>query len=199
MIKYKDIILENYSIDPITAIITNSKGEIQKTHILNGRPYFKGMLIHEIQVHTKYGYKKGFDVHHIDENKMNNSIENLMYLTHSEHAKIHGKKLSEETRRKMRESHKGENHHMFGKHHTEETRRKMRESHKGKNTWTKNLIWINNGIENRFIPLDDDIPEGFSRGRLKKIREAEKDEKELISIIEEECENIIKENKIGGK
>ena len=30
-------------------------------------------------------------------------------------------------------------------------------------------------------------------------KEAENDEKELISIIEEECENIIKENKIGGK
>lgn len=30
-------------------------------------------------------------------------------------------------------------------------------------------------------------------------KEAENDEKELISIIEEECEKIIKENKIGGK
>ena len=34
---------------------------------------------------------------------------------------------------------------------------------------------------------------------IQKHREAENEEKELISIIEEECENIIKENKIGGK
>ena len=34
---------------------------------------------------------------------------------------------------------------------------------------------------------------------IQKHREAEKDEKELISSIEEECEKIIKENKIGGK
>ena len=34
---------------------------------------------------------------------------------------------------------------------------------------------------------------------IQKHREAENDEKELLSIIEEECENIIKENKIGGK
>ena len=34
---------------------------------------------------------------------------------------------------------------------------------------------------------------------IQKHREAEKDEKELLSIIEEECEKIIKENKIGGK
>ena len=34
---------------------------------------------------------------------------------------------------------------------------------------------------------------------IQKHKEEMNDEKELISIIEEECENIIKENKIGGK
>ena len=34
---------------------------------------------------------------------------------------------------------------------------------------------------------------------IQKHREAKDDEKELISIIEEETEKIIKENKIGGK
>ena len=34
---------------------------------------------------------------------------------------------------------------------------------------------------------------------IQKHREAENDEKELLSTIEEECEKIIKENKIGGK
>ena len=34
---------------------------------------------------------------------------------------------------------------------------------------------------------------------IQECKEAENDEKELISIIEEECEKIIKENKIGGK
>ena len=41
MIRYKDIILEDFFIDPVTAIITNLKGEVQKTYILNGRSYFK--------------------------------------------------------------------------------------------------------------------------------------------------------------
>ena len=58
MIHYRDTILENYFIDPETAIITNSKGEIQKTTInKDGRPYFKCMAIHKIQVHTYIGYK----------------------------------------------------------------------------------------------------------------------------------------------
>ena len=169
MIQYKDKIFPEYFIDPITAIITNSNGEIQKIKIRDGRPYFKGHKLYEWQVHTHLGYKKDYDIHHIDENKMNNSLSNLVYLTRSEHIKMHnkGKKLSEETKKKMSEVHKG-NKNMLGKQHSEETKKKISESHKGKNTWSANLIWINNGVEEKFIPLDEEIPEGFSRGRLKK-------------------------------
>ena len=35
---------------------------------------------------------------------------------------------------------------------------------KGKN---KGKIWINNNVEQRLIPFDEEIPEGFVRGRLK--------------------------------
>ena len=200
MIQYKDKIFPEYFIDPITAVITNLKGEIQKISIhKDGRPYFKCHTLHEWQVHTHLGYKKGFDIHHIDENKMNNSLENLVYLTHSEHAKLHnkgkifsnevkikmsiahkrenlseetirkmsdsqkGKKLSEETRRKMSDSRKRENL-------SEETRRKLSEALKGENNpiYGKRYKFVNNGIENRYIPLDEDIPEGFIRGRLKR-------------------------------
>ena len=198
MIKFRNSILENYSIDPITAVITNSKGEVQETKIRDGRPYFKSMAIHKIQAHTHYGYKKDYDIHHLDENKMNNSLENLVYLTHSEHAKLHnkgkvlsneakikmsiahkrenlseetirkmsdsqkGKKLSEETRRKMSDSRKRENL-------SEETRRKLSEAGTGERNhmYGKRYKFVNNGIENRYIPFDEDIPEGFIRGRLK--------------------------------
>ena len=171
MIRYRDTILENYSIDPITAVITNSKGEVQKIKInKDGRPYFKNMAIHTIQVHTHIGYKRGFDIHHIDENKMNNSLSNLVYLTKSEHAKIHGEKSvwcgkhhTEETKRKLREAHKG-------KTFSEETKQKMSEAHKGKTSSNKGkrYKWINNCVEEKYIPLNEDIPEGFIRGRLKR-------------------------------
>ena len=154
MIKFRNLILENYSIDPITAVITNSKGEIQKTKIRDGRPYFKGHKVYEWQMHTHVGYKKGMDIHHIDKNKMNNSLENLVYLTRSEHIKMHS----------------NGNKNMFGKHHSEDAKRKMSEAHKGENhpLYGKRFKWINNGFENRYIPLDDEIPEGFIRGRLKR-------------------------------
>ena len=149
MIKYKDTIFPDFFIDPVTAIITNSNGEVQETKIRDGRPYFKSIAIHKIQVHTHLGYKFGMAIHHLDENKLNNSLSNLIYLTHSEHMKIHKKG----------------NKNMFGKHHTEETKQKIRNSSKGLN---KDRIWINNGVENRFIHFDEDIPEGFIRGRLKR-------------------------------
>ena len=179
MIKYKDTILEEFFIDPVTAIITNSKGEIQKTYINKGRPCFKCHGVHEWQVHTHIGYKEGYDIHHLDENKMNNSLSNLVYLTHSEHMKIHME---------------GKNHPFYGKHHSEEakqkiskamknmsdeTKKKMSKSHKGKtlseetkiklkgkNTWTSNTIWVNNGVISKRAKCDE-IPEGFVRGRLK--------------------------------
>ena len=150
MIRCRNKIFPKYFIDPETAIITNSKDEIQKTYIKDGRPYFKGMAIHVIQVHTHIVYKKGYAVHHIDENKMNNSLSNLAYITQSEHAAIHkkgnrnmfgkhhsnetkrkigkgnkGKKLSEETKQKISEAHKG-------KKHSSETKQKMSEAHKDK-------------------------------------------------------------------
>lgn len=75
----------------------------------------------------------------------NRPAEELIFLTKEEHMKLHmlgnqlryGRKLSEETKQKMSEAHKGEKNPNFGKHrygsenpmydkhHTEETREKM--------------------------------------------------------------------------
>ena len=42
-----------------------------------------------MEQHIGRKLKKGEEVHHIDGNKMNNSIENLMLLTIDEHKKFH--------------------------------------------------------------------------------------------------------------
>ena len=119
-------------------------------------------------MHTHYGWKQGYDIHHIDENKLNNSLSNLIYLTRSEHIKIHGEKRH------------GENSIFYGKHHTEETKIKLSEALKGR-TFSeeakkkisealkgrnKDRIWINNGVISKMVKCDE-IPEGFVRGRLK--------------------------------
>lgn len=56
----------------------------------------------------------------------------LIFLTRSEHMKLHSKYKSIETRRKMSESFKGKNNPIYGKHRSEETKRKISEAHKGK-------------------------------------------------------------------
>ena len=53
----------------------------------------------------------------------------LIFLTKSEHQRIHAQNRSDETLRKMSESHKCKKRKPF----SEEHRRKMSESHKGKN------------------------------------------------------------------
>ena len=48
-------------------------------------------------------------IHHIDKDKTNNDIDNLMPISHSEHASLHhkGKILSDKTKQKLRDIHLG--------------------------------------------------------------------------------------------
>ena len=109
----------------------------------------------------------------------------LIFLTKAEHRKLHfkGKHHSEDTRRKMSESHnghsvseetrrkiseakKGKPSPMKGMQHSEESLRKMSESHKGHppTKGSKGMHWYNNGTINVYTY---ECPEGFVKGRLK--------------------------------
>ena len=115
----------------------------------------------------------------------------LIFLTPTDHRRLHnlGKHLSEEHKRKLSESMKGENNPRFGKHHSaearkkisearkgkqscmngkhlsEETRKKMSEAHKGKMNPTFGTRWYNNGV---ICVRAKTCPEGFVKGRIKK-------------------------------
>lgn len=52
--------------------------------------------IHRIVYETYYGeVEDGYDIHHIDEDKTNNNINNLKKITHEEHGRIHSTKYSD--------------------------------------------------------------------------------------------------------
>ena len=95
----------------------------------------------------------------------------LVFLTRSEHDKLHHKDkvvsestrqklsaslkgkirkpLAEDTRRKISEAMKGENNPFYGKSHTEDTRRKLSEARKGK-TWKVidgKRVWYSKEVE----------------------------------------------------
>ena len=88
----------------------------------------------------------------------NRPASELIFLTHSEHIRIHrtgkhhsddirmkislaekGKKMSEDSRMKISESNKGKPAWNKGKHHTEESKRKMSQSLKGRVAWNKGI------------------------------------------------------------
>ena len=112
--------------------------------------------------------------------KLHSGTNNPFYNNHSLSGKNHpmyGKKLSEETRKKISDAIKGEKHPMYGKKLSEETRKKISEAsnHKGE----KNPMygkrgelspmygrhWYNNGI----VQIQSfECPIGFTKGMLKK-------------------------------
>lgn len=96
---------------------------------------------------------KGHVIHHLDENKRNNDISNLVCISRSDHMRYHGSHISEETRKKKSinatisnrnrkgkvkwseearkrasESRRGEKNYFYGCHHTEETKQKIKDS-----------------------------------------------------------------------
>lgn len=117
----------------------------------DGRNYINGQpLTHFVwnHYHPDDPWRKGFVVHHKDEDTLNDHISNLELLTISAHITFHRLNLSEETRQKMSMSQKGnknslgktwskeskakmservkkEGHPLWGKHHSEETKQKM--------------------------------------------------------------------------
>ena len=77
-----------------------------------------------------------------------------------------GKTLSKETRQKISENHhdiSGKNNPMHGKKHSPETIEKLKQKAKNR----PKRFWINNGIEEKLISIDEQIPIGYNIGRVR--------------------------------
>lgn len=72
---------------------------LTKNGYLRGTVAGKRMLMHRYvwQKHTGQKVKTGWDIHHKDDNKQNNSIENLEYLTKAEHSRLYSPHLNQFT------------------------------------------------------------------------------------------------------
>ena len=79
--------------------IFDSKFKILKTWInKNGYEMFGSCPVHKIVKYTIDGYRDGkiWHIHHLDGNKLNNHISNLVYIHWSDHSKIHHNKNFQE-------------------------------------------------------------------------------------------------------
>lgn len=108
----------------------------------SGRDYYYNSW-NRIYLHRYLWEKKngkipdGFELHHIDKNALNNSLENLQILTIDEHKKLHADELTEDRREWFRnnlnenarpkaiEWHKSEEGKMWHKEHYEKTKDKL--------------------------------------------------------------------------
>ena len=160
---------------------------------------------HRLETHNSDGERRLVDITR-DELKVlgmyyNRPAEELIFMKRSEHLFLHhkGKRLSDETKKKMSEANKGrtvseetrkkmgeaqKGHTVseetrkkmseawdYDKHFSEETRNKLSEAHKGKNIWTKCTHWYNNGKINI---RTKECPDGFVPGKLLIYKETEK-------------------------
>ena len=100
--------------------------------IYSSNKYYKQFLHRLIyQDANKCTLLKDSVIHHIDENPLNNDPSNLKLVSRGEHSILHntGKIASEETRKKMSNSHKGRNVWNKGVNHSINTCVKMSKSH----------------------------------------------------------------------
>lgn len=77
-----------------------------------------------------------------------------------------GKTHSEETKKKISENHhdvSGKNNPMHGKKHSFETIEKLKETAKNR----PKRIWINDGTTEKLMNIDNQIPIGYTKGRIK--------------------------------
>ena len=72
--------------------------------------------------------------------------EELIFLEHKEHVRLHNMNMSAETKNRMSEAHKGEKCYMYGKPKSADTRKRMSEAHKGhKGYWSGKRWHLENG------------------------------------------------------
>lgn len=170
-LKFKNKVFKDFLIDE-NGIIYDLNNTPQKTSIHQGRPEFKKMAIHRLVMYSFIGYHEGMDIHHLNEDKFDNRLANLVYLTRAEHMSYHAANRNEETKNKLKNANLGEKNPMYGKAPwnkgkkvilSEESRISL-----SSKTAQRNIgrIWVNNGIVNKFV-TPDQIPDGFEKGRLK--------------------------------
>lgn len=166
----------------------------KSVEIKNGRRYVGSTPIFRLVDRIFRGtLPEGYDVHHKDFNKLNDSLDNLERLTNAKHAEIHstgrkrskeaiektrlkniGKRRTEEFKQKMREA-------STGKKQSEEAKEKNRLAHLGQKAWNKGL---------KMKPTSDETKQKISLANKGKKRTPEQRERMRIAALNRKIKKV---------
>ena len=165
----KDKVDESFNI-LADGTIVNLKREKQKIHVHHDRPVFHNVMVHQIQMWTNYGWRDGrkWVIHHKDENKLNNSLSNLIFMTRSEHSFLHFNEKSQLQKNNFYFYWKGKDSPIKGMKFSEEVRKNMSLAHIGKKPSNKGKIQFTNGKINIYLKTNELPPKGFYKGMTRK-------------------------------
>lgn len=132
----------------------------------------------------RIGYNKGKHLSEETKRKISEAQKgekSWMYGRRGELCHNYGRKLSEKTKKRLSELLSGENNPNYGKKLSEEVRKKISKHHadvngknnpmfgkRGKDSPMYGRTWINDGIHEKFISIENGIPDGFKLGRIAK-------------------------------
>ena len=114
-------------------------------------------------------YPNGYNIQtggNLNKKHCNESREKMRLLKLGDKNHNFGKPRDDETKKKISENHhdvNGENNPMYGKKHSPETIEKLKEKAKNR----PKRVWINNGIEEKLMNIDESIPMGYNKGRVR--------------------------------
>lgn len=91
--KPKDVYFNSEDLERAILSLTDKPKETYKITVRNSYPCFcighKHYYVHRVLGEFYFGNLEGYAIHHINENKLDNTRENLQKIINSEHSKLH--------------------------------------------------------------------------------------------------------------
>lgn len=142
----------------------------------NGYLRVNDVLIHHLvwMVANQVEIPDNYVIHHIDENKHNNSIYNLELMTKENHIKHHhkGKIVKDSTKQLISSKNKGKQSWIKGKHHSDKVKEKLSIVNKGQIPWNKGIKHDEETRNRIYSKLRKQVAQYTLDGKLVKIWES---------------------------
>ena len=193
MVRYVYYIFDHNTAEFYIGSRTYHGKDIKKDPYMGSSCYWGDCLPDNVEKHivqrgfkteeSKYQYEYELINKHFD-NPKNVNLHNPADGWHYDRTGI---PLTAETKKKMSEAKKGENHPMYGKHHTAEAKRKMSQTHKGKYKGENHPMY---GVRGKNSPQAKAVLHLVTGKIYDTARQAEKETGENHRTISTHCQGI---------